>query len=195
MVGRLVSFWDGLFSGAMLVSGRVKGTSSSKLPFGGFHFESSRVVPLVFHCPPLKLEVECGKKKHQTVWVKNHKLHLKLWWISEDVSERREPKSYRKMYHFPFLNPFPIHASWGNISAYSVIIQDCATLKFRIGNPKMTRKRRFFRKNHANWESFSIFFGCYKKKHHSHEKLRVTWNGYGFKPVSFQMRRSKVEDY
>ena len=43
MVGRLVSFWEGLFSGAMLVSGRVKSceTDPSRL----FSFETSGMIP------------------------------------------------------------------------------------------------------------------------------------------------------
>ena len=53
MVGRCISFWDGLFSGPMLVSGRVpsaeltyptlgKGISSSKVPLGGYMLYSSQ---------------------------------------------------------------------------------------------------------------------------------------------------------
>ena len=48
MVGRLVSFWDGLFSGAMLVLGRANNKKSMPLCWGpaspskqkGFNFQA-----------------------------------------------------------------------------------------------------------------------------------------------------------
>ena len=43
MVGLLVSFWEGLFSGAMLVSGRVPPRERSHIPPNGFQPENHRL--------------------------------------------------------------------------------------------------------------------------------------------------------
>ena len=70
MVGRCVSFWEGLFSGAMLVSGRVGSLFST--------CESRYLVLWAFESPfpPAWSRFECwARKKSPIEWVEPHQWH------------------------------------------------------------------------------------------------------------------------
>ena len=126
MVGILVSFWDGLFSGAMLVLGSVFPTESSDFPASHlvYHYGSASRKALSLMCKPMS-----GGDPMR--------LHSNQWWAASPTIESWRYKVVEMV--LPFLkltNQMGIPAFWWIQIGSSILTFSETNIEFTLSKPQ-----------------------------------------------------------